>query len=93
MWLIIMHTIQKKLAGAEGFEPPIIGPKPIALPLGHAPKLECEIFYLLLFIRKMRTTLIHDRLVFLDNAFFNHATRFGVQGMHNVTKCSIFAFT
>jgi len=41
----------------------------------------------------MRTTLIHDRLVFLDNAFFNHATRFGVQGMHNVTKCSIFAFT
>ncbi len=25
------------MAGAEGFEPPIIGPKPIALPLGHAP--------------------------------------------------------
>ena len=28
----------KKMAGAEGFEPPITGPKPVALPLGHAPK-------------------------------------------------------
>ena len=27
----------RSMAGAEGFEPPIIGPKPIALPLGHAP--------------------------------------------------------
>jgi hypothetical protein len=25
------------MAGAEGFEPPITGPKPVALPLGHAP--------------------------------------------------------
>ncbi len=25
------------LAGAEGFEPPMPGPKPGALPLGHAP--------------------------------------------------------
>ena len=31
-------TLFNNLAGAEGFEPPIIGPKPIALPLGHAPK-------------------------------------------------------
>lgn len=37
------------MAGAEGFEPPITGPKPVALPLGHAPK-ENENFYLLLFI-------------------------------------------
>ena len=25
------------MAGAEGFEPPITGPEPVALPLGHAP--------------------------------------------------------
>ena len=29
--------ISIKMAGAEGFEPPITGPKPVALPLGHAP--------------------------------------------------------
>lgn len=27
----------RSMAGAEGFEPPITGPKPVALPLGHAP--------------------------------------------------------
>ena len=32
------NVLFNNLAGAEGFEPPIIGPKPIALPLGHAPK-------------------------------------------------------
>jgi hypothetical protein len=26
-----------KLAGDEGFEPPIMGPEPIALPLGQSP--------------------------------------------------------
>lgn len=26
-------------SGTEGFEPPIPGPKPVALPLGHAPFL------------------------------------------------------
>ncbi len=26
-----------KLAGALGFEPRVTGPKPVALPLGHAP--------------------------------------------------------
>ena len=31
-------SFTRSMAGAEGFEPPIIGPKPIALPLGHAPK-------------------------------------------------------
>src|SRR4029450_12236449 len=28
------------MAGAPGFEPGITGPKPVALPLGYAPKLE-----------------------------------------------------
>jgi hypothetical protein len=27
-----------KVAGAPGFEPGITGPKPVALPLGHAPE-------------------------------------------------------
>ena len=27
----------KRVAGAPGFEPGITGPKPVALPLGHAP--------------------------------------------------------
>ncbi len=25
------------MAGAEGFEPPMTGPEPVALPLGYAP--------------------------------------------------------
>ena len=28
------------MAGAEGFEPPITGPEPVALPLGYAPMYE-----------------------------------------------------
>jgi hypothetical protein len=37
---------ERSMAGAEGFEPPITGPKPVALPLGHAPKkLSTFIFY------------------------------------------------
>ena len=33
-----------KMAGAEGFEPPITGPKPVALPLGHAPTRKSQFF-------------------------------------------------
>ena len=33
---------QVKMAGAPGFEPGITGPKPVALPLGHAPPRDCE---------------------------------------------------
>ena len=29
----------EKMAGAGGFEPPVTGPKPVALPLGYAPKV------------------------------------------------------
>ena len=32
-----MRFLQKKLAGAAGFEPAIQAPKARALPLGHAP--------------------------------------------------------
>jgi hypothetical protein len=32
-----MRKRKDKMAGAEGFEPPVTGPKPVALPLGHAP--------------------------------------------------------
>ena len=28
---------EEPLAGEEGFEPPMTGPKPVALPLGHSP--------------------------------------------------------
>src|SRR5207237_6433089 len=31
------RTCQERMAGAPGFEPGITGPKPVALPLGHAP--------------------------------------------------------
>ena len=31
-------SMRANLAGAEGFEPPMPGPKPGALPLGYAPK-------------------------------------------------------
>ena len=34
----------KSMAGAEGFEPPITGPKPVALPLGHAPIRNVKLF-------------------------------------------------
>jgi hypothetical protein len=36
---------ERSMAGAEGFEPPIIGPKPIALPLGHAPNKNVKTIY------------------------------------------------
>lgn len=42
------------MAGAEGFEPPIIGPKPIALPLGHAPNKS---------LRFIITTTLHQMKV------------------------------
>ncbi len=31
------HFIVSHLAGDEGFEPPITGPEPVALPLGQSP--------------------------------------------------------
>jgi hypothetical protein len=31
------------LAGDEGFEPPILGPEPSALPLGQSPIIDFEI--------------------------------------------------
>src|SRR5581483_4279987 len=34
---LVRHVGQEKMAGAPGFEPGITGPKPVALPLGHAP--------------------------------------------------------
>ena len=34
------HQTLAKEAGAGGFEPPITGPKPAALPLGYAPVLD-----------------------------------------------------
>jgi hypothetical protein len=30
------------LAGDEGFEPPILGPEPSALPLGQSPSSKCD---------------------------------------------------
>lgn len=36
---------ERSMAGAEGFEPPIVGPKPTALPLGHAPNKNVKIYY------------------------------------------------
>jgi hypothetical protein len=30
------------MAGEEGFEPPILGPEPSALPLGHSPSSKCN---------------------------------------------------
>jgi hypothetical protein len=33
------------MAGEEGFEPPILGPEPSALPLGHSPSLSIRQTY------------------------------------------------
>ena len=37
MWGLILYMEAKLVAGEEGFEPPMTGPKPVALPLGHSP--------------------------------------------------------
>ena len=36
------------MAGDEGFEPPILGPEPSALPLGQSPTYEIDYINLLL---------------------------------------------
>ena|GEM_PF-2239496 len=36
---VICRNFEKPLAGDEGFEPPILGPEPSALPLGQSPML------------------------------------------------------
>jgi hypothetical protein len=35
--LFICKHVPETLAGDEGFEPPITGPEPVALPLGQSP--------------------------------------------------------
>ena len=37
--IVNVHIFTFVLAGAEGFEPPMAGPEPAALPLGYAPTL------------------------------------------------------
>ena len=37
-------AVDREVAGAPGFEPGITGPKPVALPLGHAPSRRVEVY-------------------------------------------------
>ena len=47
------------MAGAEGFEPPVPGPKPGALPLGDAPLLSIEISVIIQILHYYDTLLSH----------------------------------